>query len=127
MPRILVVDDDEGIRESIRFALEANGVAAVAVECGERTLEVFSPARFDDAIVDLMMRGVSGAETIFSLRARSPDLPIIVISGALMKSGGGTDLLRIAAGLPGVTMLAKPFKLAELLRAVRAFAAARVD
>jgi CheY-like chemotaxis protein len=120
---ILVVDDDAGIRESIRFALEANGIAAVAVESGARALEVFSRAWFDGAIVDLMMRGITGADTVFSLRARAPDLPIVVIAGAPVQGGGG-DLMRIASELPGVRVLGKPFKLAELLRAVRAFAAA---
>ena len=119
---ILVVDDDAGIRESIRFALEANGIAAVAVESGARALEMFSRAWFDGAIVDLMMRGITGADTVFSLRARAPDLPIVVIAGAPMQGGG--DLMRIASELPGVRVLPKPFKLAELLRAVRAFAAA---
>jgi len=45
-----------------------------------------------------MMRGISGAETIFSLRARAPDLPIVVISGALMKSGAGD---RVTLHAPG--------------------------
>ena len=120
---ILVVDDDADIRESIRFALEANGIAAVAVESGARALEVFSRAWFDGAIVDLMMRGITGADTVFSLRARAPDLPIVVIAGAPVQGGGGADLMRIASELPGVRVLPKPFKLAELLRAVRAFAA----
>lgn len=121
VPRILVVDDDDPIRESIRLALDTIGIETVPAESGERALEAFGHGAFDGAIVDLMMRGMNGLDTIRALRARAPDLPIIVVSGSLMQTGGGVpDLLRIATSMPGVTSLSKPFKLSELLRAVRA-------
>jgi CheY-like chemotaxis protein len=61
--RILVVDDDDAIRESIRLALNTIGMAVVTAESGERALEAFDAA-FDGAIVDLMMPGINGLETI---------------------------------------------------------------
>lgn len=120
MQRILVVDDDHAIRESIRLALETSGMAAVTVESGERALEAFD-ATFTGAIVDLMMPGMNGFETIRALRARAPQLPIIVVSGSLVQAGpNAEDLLRMALGMDGVAILAKPFKLSELLRTARA-------
>jgi CheY-like chemotaxis protein len=120
VPRILVVDDDEPIRESIRLALDTVGIESVPAESGERALEAFGRAAIDGAIVDLMMRGMNGLDTIRALRARAPELPIIVVSGSLMQAGTGVpDLLRIATSMQGVTSLSKPFKLSELLRAVR--------
>ena len=120
MQRILVVDDDDAIRESIRLALNTIGMTVVTAESGERALEAFDAA-FDGAIVDLMMPGINGLETIEALRARAPNLPIIVVSGSLMQAGhGGEDLLRMALGMSGVAILAKPFKLSELLRSARA-------
>jgi CheY-like chemotaxis protein len=121
VPRILVVDDDASIRESIRLALATIGIETVPVESGERALEVFARAALDGAIVDLMMPGINGYETITALRARAPALPVIVMSGSLMQPGSGApDLMRAASGLGGVAMLAKPFRLADLLAKARA-------
>ena len=120
MQRILVVDDDHAIRESIRLALDTGGMTAVTVESGERALEAFD-ASFAGAIVDLMMPGMNGFETIRALRARAPGLPIIMVSGSLVQAGpNAEDLLRMALGMDGVAILAKPFKLSELLRTARA-------
>ena len=68
-----------------------------------------------------MMPGINGFETIRALRARAPGLPVIVVSGSLVQAGpGAEDLLRMALGMDGVAILAKPFKLSELLRTARA-------
>ena len=121
MPRILVVDDDATIRESIRIALASAGIDAIAVDCGERALEALRGTEFDCAIIDLMMPGMGGLETIQTLRENAPGLPAVLISGALMRADPhAPDFLSMACKLPGVTRLAKPFTLAELLRTVRA-------
>ena len=121
VPRILVVDDDDAIRESIRLALDTIDIEVIAVESGERALEAFGRASFDGAIVDLMMPGMNGLETIRALRLRAPDLPVVVISGSLMQTGCGVpDQLRAATEMRGVTSLPKPFKLSALLGMARA-------
>lgn len=121
MPRILVVDDDDPIRESIRLALDIIGFEVVTAENGERALEAFARMPIDGAMVDLMMPGMNGLETIRALRARAPDLPIVVVSGSLMQAGSGVpDLLRVATAIQGVTSLSKPFKLSDLLSVARA-------
>jgi two-component system NtrC family response regulator len=120
VPRVLVVDDDDPIRESIRLALDIIGIEVVAVESGERALEAFARAPFDGAIVDLMMPGMNGLDTVLALRSRAPDLPVVVISGSLMHASGSVpDLVRVATGMSGVTSLAKPFKLSDLLNVAR--------
>jgi len=53
------------------------------------------------------------------LREKSAELPIIVVSGSLTRGVGVPELLRAATELKGVTSLAKPFKLSELLQTVR--------
>ena len=121
VPRILVVDDDEPIRESIRLALAIIGFEVVAAENGERALDAFARTPCDGAMVDLMMPGMNGLETIRALRARAPDLPVVVISGSLMHAGdSGPDLLRAATAMQGVSSLSKPFKLSDLMNAARA-------
>lgn len=119
MPRILVVDDDDPIRESIRLALELTGIDVVLADSGERAQDACATTTFDGAIVDLLMPGMSGLETIRALRARAPGLPIIVISGSLMQGSGATDMLRSAATLPHIAVLPKPFKLSELMTVAR--------
>lgn len=120
MPRILVVDDDDPIRESIRLALELTGIDVVMADSGERAQDACATTTFDGAIVDLLMPGMSGLETIRALRAHAPDLPVIVISGSLMQGSGATDMLRNAMMLPRIAALPKPFKLSELMTIARA-------
>ena len=119
MPRILVVDDDVTIRDSIKLVLENVGIETVTAENGERALEAFSRVECHGAMVDLIMPGMSGLETICALREKSPELPIVVVSGSLTRGISAPELLRMATELKGVTSLAKPFKLSELLQAVR--------
>jgi DNA-binding NtrC family response regulator len=120
VPRILVVDDDDPIRESIRLALELAGIDVTMAESGERAQEACAATTFDGAIVDLLMPGMSGLDTIRALRIRAPGLPVIVISGSLMQGSGATDMLRNAMTLPNIAVLPKPFKLSELMTLARA-------
>lgn len=119
MPRILVVDDDVTIRDSIKLVLETIGIETIPAENGERALEAFSRIGADGAIVDLMMPGMSGLETVCALREKSPALPIVVVSGSLTRGSNAPELLRLATELKGVSSLAKPFRLSELLQVVR--------
>jgi DNA-binding response OmpR family regulator len=123
MPRILVVDDDAAIRDSVRLVLDTAGIESVTAESGERALDTFGCGAFDAAIVDLMLPGMSGLETVHALRARSPGLPVILVSGSMMHGPGAPDMMRVAAELDGVTSLSKPFKLSDLLHTVRAIIA----
>jgi CheY-like chemotaxis protein len=119
VPRILVVDDDDTIRESLRLVLRSVGIEAVMADSGEGAIEAFDRGPFDGLIVDLMMPGMSGLETILALRARTPNLPVIIVSGSLLQGHEAPHLLRMATELRGVTSLSKPFRLAELLHEVR--------
>ena len=127
MPRILVVDDDVTIRDSIKLVLETIGIETIPAENGERALEAFGRTGCDGAIVDLMMPGMSGLETISALREKSPALPIVVVSGSLTRGSNAPELLRLATELRDVTSLAKPFRLIELLQAVRERFAAVIE
>jgi CheY-like chemotaxis protein len=117
--RILVVDDDVTIRDCIKLVLGGIGIEAVTAENGERALEAFDRAAFDGAIIDLMMPGMTGLETIRALRAKAPALPVIIVSGSLMHGFEAPQMLRAAIELEGVTSLSKPFGVHELLHRVR--------
>ena len=120
MARVLVVDDDQGVRAAITVVLQSGGFEVVAVQDGAAGRKVLETAPFDAAIVDFMMPGIGGLETVRTLRGKSA-LPIMVISGSLTRAGAeAPDLARLASELPGVTNLAKPFKLSDFLSTVRA-------
>ncbi len=128
MPRILVIDDQPHVRATISLALQAKGYTVVSCDNGSNGLIEFDNGNFDIAIVDIFMPGLDGAKLIKMMRSRRPDLPIIAISGVLMKRSGRTalDFLSMSPDLSSVVCLPKPFKPSELLMAIeRATAAVR--
>ncbi|HKI18588.1 MAG TPA: response regulator transcription factor [Isosphaeraceae bacterium] len=78
-PRILVVDDERGIRRTLRAYLTQHGYAVTAVGSGEEAIESMEALRPDLVLLDLVMPGLGGLETCKQLRARWT-LPIIVLS-----------------------------------------------
>ncbi len=84
--RVLFVDDEPLIRESLRHAMEQEGHTLIACESGERALEVFRDSlhkdqKFDVVITDLGMPGMSGRQLAAVLKEISPTTPIILLSG----------------------------------------------
>ncbi|HSR50748.1 MAG TPA: response regulator [Acidobacteriota bacterium] len=112
MARILVVDDDPGLRNSLCTALQDLGHVPFQAGDGLEGLTCTDPT--DLVITDLCMPRVGGLELIRSLRHRRPALPIIAISG---DSSAG-DRLETARRLGAVTTLRKPFGLPDLVREV---------
>ncbi|MGH3499911.1 MAG: response regulator transcription factor [Nocardioidaceae bacterium] len=113
--RIMVVDDDRAVRDSLRRSLEFNGYeVAVAVD-GVETLARINGVAPDALIVDVMMPRLDGIETTKALRAAGNDLPILVLT-ARDSVNDRVDGLDAGAD----DYLAKPFALDELLARVRA-------
>jgi CheY-like chemotaxis protein len=120
MARILVVDDDRAIRESITLLLSSVGYDVVEAADGRDGLAKISAAHFDVLIVDIFMPGMDGLETIREVRRHQPGLPIIVMSGLAFRSASSSppDFLTIATKLGAVQALYKPFRPRELLAAI---------
>jgi len=79
--RILVVDDELGIREGCRRALEAEGYEVDAAEDGRTALQKTGEAAYDLLLVDLMMPGIGGMEVIRRVQSIDPDIITVVITG----------------------------------------------
>ena len=79
--RVLLVDDEEGVRSAYEEALTYAGHEVVAAHSGEAALAVFAPGRFDLLVTDLSMDGMSGYELARAIRQRDPTLPVILLSG----------------------------------------------
>jgi YD repeat-containing protein len=114
MTRILIIEDDDRIRESLRLMFEGEGFEIDAADSAEEGVERFHRLAADVAIVDIMLPGASGIEACRSLRANS-DVPIVIVSAR-------ADTTDIIAGLEAGAddYVTKPFVPQELLARVRA-------
>jgi two-component system nitrogen regulation response regulator NtrX len=80
-PRILVIDDEAAIRESLRMILEYEDYQFVGAASGQEALDVLQRERPDVVLLDIKMPGVDGMEVLRKLRAIDETLPVIMISG----------------------------------------------
>jgi DNA-binding NtrC family response regulator len=116
MNRILVIDDDDALRELTLRLLTSAGYSAVGANDGLDGLRMLAEERFELAITDIMMPRMEGLELIIECRNLHPGLKIIAVSGA--HTLGKFDALPAAEGLGAIETLDKPFSKDELLRAV---------
>jgi CheY-like chemotaxis protein len=115
--RILLVDDDPDVLRSLEATLVKAGYEVVPASNGQQAVDRWRDLNGCDlAILDLFMPEKDGLETIVELRAHSPDVPIIAISGG--GTTGRVDILRDAELLGAVETLEKPFNPHELLALV---------
>jgi CheY-like chemotaxis protein len=114
--RILVIDDEVGIRRALRTVLERGGYQVREAANGHDAVRLWREETSDLVITDIHMPDRDGIETILELRAISPDLPIIAVSGSGERKC--RDLLRDAKLHGTVRTLDKPFRLTEILDCV---------
>jgi len=124
--RILVVDDDEGIRKSVRLTLTRAGYDVVDAEDGEKGIQQMrsgdNSLMVDVIFCDIHMPKVNGVEAIAFFRQQCPSVPVIVMTGR-PEISGATDLMRQGV----VDYLIKPVRPDELTEAVRKYAKRRVS
>ena len=119
MERILVVDDEQTVRAAVALLLRQEGYRVVVAECGHTALGAIEAFMFDLVLIDIVMPGLNGLETISLLRQDAPDLPIIVMSGYGAGSGAiGPDFFRTAVERGATCCLRKPFTREQLLDAI---------
>ena len=111
--RILVADDEPEVREFLRTALEQGGYEVVEADDGRRAMEVLLEGGVDLVLMDLVMPGQEGIETIQAIRKELPDTRIIAISG-----GFGGQFLGVAKMLGADATLEKPVSPGALLAKV---------
>ena len=108
--RVLVVDDNDDIREVLELILRMSGHAADGVEDGERALARLREATFDLILLDLLMPGMGGLEFLEVYRALYPGtgVPVILTTAAPVRFAV-PPTCRVDAVLP------RPFEVGELL------------
>lgn len=112
--RILIVEDEARIRAFLARAFEAEGFSVDVVGLGEQGLSRALTGCYDLVILDLMLPGRDGLDTLEELHRRCAELPVLILSAR-------TDLATKLRGfeLGAVDYVAKPFALGELLARVR--------
>lgn len=116
MARILVIDDEELIRETIRMKLEQSGHVVTEAANGVEGLRALEDGLFDLVVTDIIMPEQEGIETIRKIRHRDPQVAIIAISGG--GRGRNYQFLDIAKKLGANEALSKPFTGSQLLALV---------
>ena len=114
-PRVLVVDDDKAVRESLRRSLEFNGYEVALAADGAEALAGIAATDPDVVIMDVMMPRLDGIETTRALRTAKNDVPILVLTA---RDAVGDRVEGLDAGADDY--LTKPFALQELLARLRA-------
>jgi two-component system, OmpR family, response regulator RegX3 len=112
--RVLVVDDEPALRDTVSYALRQEGFDVELREDGESGLATALEDGFDLVILDLMLPGMPGTEVCRRLRAESP-VPIVMLTAR------GAELDRVMGLEIGADdYVTKPFSMAELVGRVRA-------
>jgi CheY-like chemotaxis protein len=113
--RVLLAEDHNDVRTSLAETLRRAGYEVVAVSSGEAAFDAWDATEFDLLITDIVMRGISGRRLAERLRAASPGLPVIYLSGYTHHLVDATEDAQGTA-----VTIAKPVARAQLLRHVRA-------
>jgi DNA-binding response OmpR family regulator len=115
MPRVLIVEDDDAMRDMVSYALAEEGMEVEAVADGESALEIFSSSGpFDVVILDVMLPGIDGVSVCKELTSTS-DVPVVMLTAR-------DDETSVVVGLEvgADDYITKPFSYRELVSRVRA-------
>lgn len=108
-PRILVVDDEESIREFLEIMLKKEGYEITLAEDGQKAIDILTKKSFDMIISDLQMPNVTGIELLRHVKESYPDIVFMLITAF-----GTTETAVEAMKLGAYDYLTKPFKIDEV-------------
>jgi two-component system nitrogen regulation response regulator NtrX len=107
---VMVVDDEEGIRESLSGIFEDEGYGVLTASSGEDALKVLKEQNPDLILLDIWLPGIDGLQTLKAIKDLKPDLPIVMISGH-----GNIELAVNATRMGAYDFLEKPLSLERVL------------
>jgi CheY-like chemotaxis protein len=119
MPRILIAEDDPDVRSFLEDELTSAGFTVTAVDNGADAVVAAVEQPYDLYLLDMLMPGLDGIQTIRVLKKVTPDVPIIGLTGYV-----GLGYMAQAAAY-GVICLAKPVVIADLIREINEAIASR--
>jgi two-component system response regulator AtoC len=107
--RVLVIDDDPGVRDYMEALVSRQGYEVVAVADGEQALLSLETSQPDLVTLDVVLPGMDGLETLSELKKRLPEVPVVMLSG----HGQARNIVE-AMRLGASDFLRKPFEVEEL-------------
>jgi two-component system response regulator AtoC len=107
--RVLVIDDDPGVRDYMEALVTRQGYRVFAAADGEQALKALPDARPDLVTLDVVLPGMDGLATLSELKKRLPDVPVVMLSG----HGQARNIVE-AMRLGASDFLRKPFEVEEL-------------
>ncbi|HMN33397.1 MAG TPA: response regulator transcription factor [Chitinophagaceae bacterium] len=108
--QILIVEDEESLRETLKLNLELEGYSVTAVEDGKKAIKTFKEEYFDCILLDVMLPEFDGIFVCEAIRLQNDKVPILFLSA---KNSGEDKVLGLKKG--GDDYITKPFNLEELL------------
>jgi CheY-like chemotaxis protein len=113
---LLIVDDEDALRQILRTAFTRKGYRVVSASNGLEAIEILgNPSHSIDAVLlDINMPGASGIEVLRSIKAHRPELPVLVLSGHI-----SAETRIVLEHLGQTDTLSKPYRLDELGRRLR--------
>jgi len=114
MPKVLIIDDEQSIRETLKEILDYEGYEVEEAEDGLKALKLIKKNRYDVALCDIKMPAMDGLELLEKATEMAPDLPFIMISGH-----GNIDTAIEATKKGAFDFISKPPDLNKLLIGVR--------
>lgn len=114
--RILVADDDEGVRAAVRKILVGAGYTVEEAGDGQAVLDRYRGNPSDLLLIDLYMPRMDGLETIIRLKAERPNIKIVALSGGGYRDKHDVLAMAVKAGARGA--VAKPFEREDLLSVI---------
>jgi two-component system nitrogen regulation response regulator NtrX len=111
---VLIIDDEEGIRESLSGIFEDEGYAAFTASSGEEALKVLKEQSPDLIMLDVWLPGIDGVQTLKEIKSMKPDLPVIMISGH-----GNIELAVKATKTGAYDFMEKPLSLERVILAAK--------
>lgn len=117
MPGILLVEDNQDVKEMLKKLLEKNGYSVMVASNGREALAKFKSVLTQVVVTDVIMPEEDGIGLIVELKKQKPDIKIIAISGG--GKVGPTNYLNIAETLGADAVFAKPFNMNDFIAKVK--------
>jgi two-component system nitrogen regulation response regulator NtrX len=111
---VLIVDDERGIRDTLKGVLEDEGFTADAVATGEECLKALERRAYGCVLLDVWLPGIDGLETLRQMRASGADAAVVIISGH-----GNIETAVRATKLGAFDFIEKPLSIEKTVLAVR--------
>jgi len=110
---VMIVDDEEGIRETLSGILEDEGYESITASSGEEAVKKAKEITPDVVLLDVWLPGMDGIQTLQELKASHPDIPVIIISGH-----ANVEIAVKATKMGAYDLLEKPLSIEKVLLAV---------